>query len=191
MKNYKDELDHNIEKVISEYKSLLKLFSGNDYDFSGIQIPRTPEVPARLVIIPRNLTVFDILDWYQNHAEIQLNHLIDLEQIYNEGMDARKSSSRGYAIWVKDDVEPDKETIGLPTVYSSTGITLSERLIDGLVYFRKRQRHLDEMGRTICSGTQLKNNLLPAVHYSGNAIEIVAIKSGQSLPFWGERSILI
>jgi hypothetical protein len=126
-----------------------------DVNFADVIIPRKPtEGEWRLIIIAAGLTM--------NQVYGRMSALFTCSQ-YSDDLDASvtknaRDTKKAYAIWVRDEVEPDKEFLGKSTNQADSdmliGVTLLERMIHEIDYFSITGKHLDIKGVTFCSGSR-------------------------------------
>lgn len=152
------------EKYFREHFSM-------EVDLSEVRIPTKPTNGKwRLIMIPKGLTM--------NHAVVCYKAIIcahnkdwNLWQ-YQSDLDASVTKNartplESYAIWVRDEPEPDKDYLGKSALAidsdSLLGVTLLERLVHGIVHFVETKKHLDEKGWTICTGSRSSDGGVPYV----------------------------
>ncbi len=144
---------------------------GMEVDLSPVRIPAKPANGKwRLIMIPKGLTM--------NHAAAAYKKVLVAHDArwnlwkYTEDLDATvtknaRTSDESYAIWVRDESEPDKEYLGQTTEGadpdSLIGVTLLERLVHGIVHFIETKKHLDEIGVTLCTGSRYADGRVPDV----------------------------
>lgn len=91
----------------------------------------------------------------------------NLDQIINSDRTSKKS----YSIKLKANVEADEELKNLSANQLQEkdikGITLLERLVLELDYFKKTGGHLDIKNITLCSGSRYSDGRVPGVCWSG------------------------
>lgn len=149
-------------------------------DLSDVRIPTKPtEGKWRLIMIAKGLTM--------NHAALCYkaiirahNHDGNLWQ-YHTDLDASvtenaRTSAESYAIWVRDEAEPDKQYLGKSTLEAdpdkTIGVTLLERLVHGAIHFLETKKHLDEQVVTLCTGSYSSGGGVPYVGWDSDAREV-------------------
>ena len=141
-------------RVVAEWQKFYKEHFGLDVDFSKIAIPQRPKGNWRLLLIAKGMTM--------NTAFGRCKKLFATWQ-YSDDLDAKitqnaRTSKEDYAVWVLDEVEPEKEYRGKSTRQADPdmkiGITVLERIIFELKYFSETGKHLDIKGATFCSGSR-------------------------------------
>jgi hypothetical protein len=108
-----------------------------------------------------------------------------------------------------DSVEPDEVTLGKLAREADPdmkGITLRERIIMEIDYFKKTGKHLDIKGLTLCSGSRYSDGDVPCAFWFGDGFKVrwyhldcydsgygirsaVALDSSSLLPLSLERAI--
>ena len=118
---------------------------------SGIVIPKKKKGFDRLLVLVPRMTPQRLFD--------KCKELFGAGKWTDWNLDEVFLSERGgaYAVWVRDRVEPDVElknrsANGLKRK-SISGITLEERFIYELKYFKETGKHLDISNRTLCPGS--------------------------------------
>jgi hypothetical protein len=138
-----------------------------DVSFADVIIPRKPtEGEWRLIIIAAGLTMNQVYD--------RVSALFTCSR-YSDDLDASvtknvRDTKTSYAIWVRDEVEPDNEFLGKSTNQVDPdmliGVTLLERMIHEIDYFSVTGKHLDiKEGSTFCSGSRSSNGHVPSVRW--------------------------
>lgn len=141
--------------LISEWAIFYKEVFGIEVDFFDIFIPTKRAGFDRLLIILQGMTTQRIFDkcvelftsW--KRTEKDLDEFVKSDRIAQNG---------DYAIWVRDRTEADEELRNLSASQLKEqkipGITLEERLIYELKYFKETGKHLDSENVTLCSGSR-------------------------------------
>ncbi len=110
----------------------------------------------------------------------------DLDTVIPVKKDQRHPAQGPYAIWVKDEVDSDHDLCrtsadmiqkrGLKT------ITLLERMILEVIYFRETCEHLDLKTWTLCSGSRDLDNDVPCVVWDEDGFGVSWYKPGHKHP---------
>ncbi len=94
-----------------------------------------------------------------------------LDEVIDFSFQARTAKDGAYAIWVRDRVEADEELKNFSASdlkrQSIAGITLEERLVYELKYFKETGKHLDIKNITLCSGSRVSGGDVSSVDWSG------------------------
>lgn len=94
---------------------------------------------------------------------------IDLSKVTSE----RKGN---YTVYFKDVQEADEENKNFSAndlkEKGVKGITLGERLLLEIVYFKKYGKHLDEINWTLCSGSRYSGGNVPGVYWNADDREV-------------------
>lgn len=128
--------------------------SSTPVDFSGITIPEKREGFDRLIIVLEGMT--------PNMVMAKLKKLMPTWQYYSDLDGAVTHNDRvadhSYAIWVRNRVEADEEhknkSANVLAEEKVSGITLLERMILELKYFKETGEHLDLINVTLCTGSR-------------------------------------
>ncbi|MCR4334708.1 MAG: hypothetical protein NUV47_03220 [Patescibacteria group bacterium] len=136
-------------------------------DFSVIQIPEKREGFNRLIIVPKGMTMNRAYKACEKHFPCwRYNNDLDTAVPTND-----RTPSESYAIWVRDRVEADEELKKLSAndlvEQKVGGITLLERILLELKYFRETGKHLDIKNVTLCSGSRDADGSVPDAFWLG------------------------
>lgn len=172
---HKTELKKKLREVFSitdeyasireEWQKFYKNYFGWDVDFSQVIIPIMPTNGKwRLLFIPKGMTLnfaFKICE----KLFASWKYYDDLDKAISKNI---RNTSSHYAVWVRDEVEPDAETLGKSTRQADLdmkiGITLLERIIFEVKYFTETGNHLDIKGVTFCSGSRNSDDSVPCAY---------------------------
>lgn len=167
-------------------------------DLSQVRIPAKPtEGKWRLSMIAQGLTM--------NHAAACYKKIMRAHNpewnlwLYQSDLDATvtdniRTSAESYAIWVRDEAEPDKQYLGKSTEDAdpdkTIGVTLLERLVHGVIHFLETKKHLDEKGVTLCTGSRCSGGSVPDVRWcpDDRGVYVYWFSVGCTYPRGGLRS---
>jgi hypothetical protein len=136
-----------------------------DVNFADVIVPPKPtEGKWRLLFIAEGLTMNQVYDCMKALFACW-GYTEDLDKsVTQNARDTKKS----YAIWVRDEAEPDTEFLNKSTRQADPdmkiGVTLTERMIHEIDYFSETGKHLDEKGVTFCSGSRCSDGGVPSVY---------------------------
>ncbi len=134
-------------------------------DFSEVIVPPKPEGVWRLVFVAKGITCDKVYNSWIFPKWKYMNGGIDGAVSTNI-----RTASDHYAVWVRDEVEPDAEFLGKKTnqvdAGMKIGMTLLERMILEGKYFDESGKHLDVVGGTFCSGSRDSDGYVPYVNLS-------------------------
>jgi hypothetical protein len=173
--------EKNLAGMIAEWQAFYREVFGQEVDFSGLKIPERHKGFDRLIILAQGMTpqrlynkckeLFPTWKWTKK----------DLDEIVTSD---RTAQNGAYAIWVRDRVEADKEFKNLSAnelkEKNINGITLEERLIYELKYFKETGKHLDIQNITLCSGSCFSSGSVPVVHWNGYKMFVYYYGPGNS-----------
>jgi len=158
-----------ITDVKSEWVEFYRKYFRLNVDFSAVIIPADPGGHARVIFIPKGLTIMQVVKAMRKKFGVYL---------YAEEMDkvVRKNdrvADHNYAIRVRDRVDADEELNYLSAnqlkMRGDIVITLLERLVYELKYFDETGSHLDIDNWTLCAGSLSSDGNVPNVRwYSRN-----------------------
>lgn len=140
-------------------------------DFADISIP--PHEPGfdRLLIIPKGSTPEGLFLLCQRSFACVRQPQDDLNFTSD-----RDASEAGYAVWVRDQREPDlqhrKRSADKIREMCIVPITYEERLVLELKFFSERRCHLDISGTTLCAGSRNQENVIPLVGVEGGKFAV-------------------
>jgi hypothetical protein len=175
-------------KVIADWQKFYKDHFGLDVDFSKVGIPKRPKGNYRLLFIAKGMTM--------NVAFARCTELFPTWK-YVDDLDAKitqniRTASENYAVWVLDEVEPDKTYRGKSTKQvdptMELGITVLERIIFEIKYFSETGKHLDVKGVTFCSGSRYAGGSVPSADWYDGKFRIGWYYLGGSDSDYGIRS---
>jgi len=135
-------------------------------DFSNLVIPEKRGGFDRLLVVVNGMNpqrlygkcaeLFKVWKW----TEKNLDEIVTSD---------RSAKNGAYAIWVRNQVEADEELKNLSAnqikAHGIPGITLEERFIYELKYFKETGNHLDIQNWTLCSGSRYGDGRVPCVRW--------------------------
>lgn len=140
-----------------------------ELNFSDVIVLEKPvEGTWRLLIIAQSLTLNQVYDSMSKVFK-SLKYTDDLDKSVTKNI---RDTKTVYAIWVRDDVEPDEEYLGKSTSQAdptmTIGVTLLERIIMEMAYFDETGKHLDINGATFCTGSRYTAGYVPFVDWNSS-----------------------
>ncbi len=154
-----------VRAMLRDWEKFYKEVFGLEKNFSGLRIPSKQPGFDRLLVVAQGMTPNRI---YNRMKELMpvWKYWGNLNSITSGPL---ANHNHDYAIWVRDRVEADEElknksaddlkAEGIP------GITLEERLLFELKYFKETNKHLDIDKWTLCSGSRRPNGRVPCVRW--------------------------
>ncbi len=161
-------------RLISEWEKFYKNLFGIKADFSNLQIPKKQKGFDRLIVMAQGITPQTAFNKCEELFPCQkwTNRILD-EVVTHSDRIAKDSS---YAVWFRDRVEADVE---LRSIFADKlkekgilGITLEERLIYELKFFKETKKHLDKQIITLCSGSCYSDDGVPVVGWRDSKLEV-------------------
>src|SRR3989344_1015537 len=130
-------------------------------DFSGLIIPKKKKGFDRLIIVAEGMTPNVLFDKTKEFTTAW-KYRDNLDEIVSG-----RKADHDYAVWVRERVEADEELKNLSAndlkEKNILGITLEERLLYGLKFFKETRGHLDIKNWTLCSGSRNPGGGVPFV----------------------------
>ncbi len=146
---------------------------GIDCDLSGVAIPEDPGDFGRVIIMAQGITPQSAYDLCAKNFPCWKWTDQNLNQIVTSDRTTQKNP---YAIRLRDRVEADKELKDLSAnglkKQAITGITLEEREIYELKFFKETGKHLDIQNITLCAGSRYANGHVPNVLWGGDEVSV-------------------
>ena len=156
---------------ITDWRNFYKEVFGIDVDLSKVKIPEKKKGFNRLIIVAKGMTSQKLYDKCKELFPSWKWTGRDLDEIGDPDRSERSPEKKSYAIWIRDRVEADRELKNLSAndlgERKNSGITLEERLLFELKYFKETGKHLDIKNITLCSGSRCSDGSVPFVGWSG------------------------
>lgn len=142
------------DQQLLKWQDFYREFFGKEVDISKIAIPEKKADFTRLVVIAEGLTLNQVFKVCQSNFPCW-KYTDDLDESVTQN---DRTSDQTYAIWVRDTVEADEKFKNMSAndlkAKGIKGITLLERMILELGYFKETGKHLDIENITLCSGSR-------------------------------------
>ena len=136
-------------------------------NFAGLKISQQRPGFTRLIVVAQGVTIQQVYDKCKQlfgawkYADNSLDQAVPTND--------RDTKNGHYAIWVRDRVEADEELKNKSASdlkqAGTPGITLLERLLLELKYFKETGQHLDIGNWTLCSGSRDSVGYVPLVSW--------------------------
>lgn len=153
---------HSSEDTASQLESWQKLYRedfGLELDTASLKIPERKPGFNWLIVVAKGITPNRIVEVSRKRFKVST---------YSEDLDSVTSvrkTDKVYAIWVKDQVEADEElrnkSVNDLEREGVNSITLEERLLLELWYYRREKKHLDRDNWTLCAGSRRRRGGVP------------------------------
>lgn len=153
----------NLMCQLRDWKKFYQDVFGIKKDFSTLQVPEHISGFDRLIIVAKGMAPNII---YNKMKKLMpaWKYANDLDTITSD-----RKADKDYAIWIQDRVEADEELKNKSANdlkrEGIQGITLEERLLYELKYFKETGNHLDKDSRTLCSGSRGPGGGVPYVYW--------------------------
>lgn len=143
-------------------------------DFSSLAIPAKRADFDRLLILAQGLTPQRLYDKCEELFPCWKWTDKNLDKIVTSDRSAKDSA---YAIWVRDRVEADEELKNLSAndlkCQKISGITLEERLVYELKFFKETGKHLDIQNITLCAGSRCGAGCVSGVDWGDGNLGVI------------------
>lgn len=158
-------IDSDAQRQLQEWQSLYRELFGQEKGFSTLRIPERQLGVDRLIVVATGMI-----------PSRSFNKLMELMLgwKYRDNLDSITSvrkADHDYAIWVRDRVEADEELKNKSAndlqKENINAITLEERLLLEIKYFRETGKHLDVQNVTLCAGSRDPDGYVPGVYWYG------------------------
>jgi hypothetical protein len=191
----KDNHPKGIDDQIKDWTRFYADVFGRKIDTTGLIIPNETTELNGLVIIPKDMSIQEawnayekegILTRYDNQGEFGLDNLDEITQGHND-----REPTESYALRIADAAESDKKPEDSDNGHNVTTteprMTLLERLLFGLKYYRNTGEHLDTETVTCCFGTTNLQGQRPVVAYRNGRVHLLWDHMKANLitePYW-------
>jgi len=182
-----------VEEVpnLSDWPLFYKEVFGLDLDFSKVVIPERKPGFTRLLVLAQGMTPQRLFDKCKElfpswkYTEDNLDKVITSDRTAKDGP---------YAIWVRDRQEADEENKNLSAddlaKRGIPGITLEERLLYELKFFKETGKHLDVSNYTLCSGSRFSDGHVPDAYWSGDRLRVYWNYTNNHYDYLRARSVV-
>ena len=151
---------------LADWQGFYRDLFGLEVDLSGLVVPAKKKGFDRLIVVAQGMTPQRL---YDKCAELfpcwkwtddDLDKIVQSERTAKDG---------AYTVWFRDVIEADEDLKNLSAndlaKKSIPGITLKERFLYELKYFKETGDHLDVVNWTLCSGSRYSDGGVPRVHW--------------------------
>ncbi len=189
--------ERDIEYIVLDWKMFYQKYFGIRPEFlSDILIPKKNPGYSRLLMIPKGMTtermysfLVEFIPCFRWSMSTKTD---DFDEITEN---VRNSKQKGYAVWVKDELDAENSLQGYPDLLSRIGIN-GITLLEYFVLFAKcldenKKNILDCNGATLCLGTVYKKDIenvsniplwnvfVPIVYMNGTRLTIKGVQYKQ------------
>lgn len=158
---------------------------GSETDLSGLKIPAKQKDFDRLIVDVLDISLDEVHEYCQKLFPCWKWTDKNLSEVITHNDRSAKDGS--YAIWFRNRVEADEELKDISAnglkKRNTSGITLKERLIYELKYFKETGKHLDVNNITLCSGSRYDDGHVPFVFWHDDEMRVRRYRAGGA----GER----
>ena len=136
-------------------------------EIGEIMIPGRHLSFDRLIIAAKGITAQQVYDRCQKYFECRKYTKRSLDEMVSDN--DRTADKQVYAVWIREEIEVGEELKNLSANQlkekNIQGITLTERLLYGLKYFKETEKHLDTEDTTYCTGSRDVDGGAPGVYW--------------------------
>jgi len=158
---------------ITDWQQFYHDLFGLEIDLLGLSVPAKKKGFDRLVIVAQGMTLQRLYDNCVKLCPCWKWTDDDLDKIVQSERTAKDGT---YAVWFRDVVEADEELKNLSAndlkEKGIPGITLEERLLMELKYFKETGNHLDIKSWTLCSGSRYSVDGVPRVDWGSVRLRV-------------------
>jgi len=158
---------------ITDWQQFYHDLFGLEIDLLGLSVPAKKKGFDRLVIVAQGMTLQRLYDNCVKLCPCWKWTDDDLDKIVQSERTAKDGT---YAVWFRDVVEADEELKNLSAndlkEKGIPGITLEERLLMELKYFKETGNHLDIKSWTLCSGSRCSDGRVPRVDWDSGRLRV-------------------
>lgn len=162
------EATPTLQEMLADWSNFYKEVFGLDLDFSGVAIPEHKPGFDRLLVIAKGMTPQRLFNKCKELFPSWKYTDTDLDKVIKS---VRTSQDGHYAVWVRDRVEADEENKNLSAddlkERGTDEITLEERIVYELKFFKETGEHLDKSNWTLCPGSRDSNGVVPDASWRG------------------------
>ena len=160
-------------ELLADWQVFYRDVFGIEADFSNLTIPTKQAGFDRLLVLAQGMTPQRLYDKCKELFPSWKYTDDDLDKIVTSDRTAKDGA---YAIWIRDRVEADEELKNLSAnqlkQQNISGITLEEREIYELKFFKETGKHLDIQNWTLCSGSRCSDGYVPGAGWDGDGFKV-------------------
>ncbi len=146
-----------------------------------------------LMFITKSLTHKMISDGEKKLGMSTWKYGDDLDKDMDQGKEER-NITKSYAIWIKDSIEVPKDLKNLSALdiekQKIQTMTLLERRLLELFYFRLTKHHLDINSTTLCSGSRYSDGSVPGAGWSAGKFYVDWCRTSDSFSRLRARAVV-
>ncbi len=154
-----------VQDIFADWQKFYKDVFNIDVNLSSIQVPAHQQDFDRVLIIAQGLTLNQAFQVCINNFS-SWKYADDLDKAITKN---DRNPTVAYAVRFRDRVEADEELKNLSANdlarQGVKGITLLERLIYELKYWKETSMHLDIVNWTLCTGSRYADGCVPGVSW--------------------------
>lgn len=162
----------DIQDTLTDWQIFYKEVFDLDVDFSELQVPAHQADLDRVIAVAQGLTINQVFGTCaRNFLAWRYTENLDKAVTRND-----RISETSYAIRIRDRVEADEELKDRSANWLKeqdiAGMTLLERLLYELKYWKETGKHLDIHNITLCAGSRDSGGDVPYVYWYGGKLYV-------------------
>jgi len=158
--------EEDISSILKDWQKFYKELFGLEIDFSKLVIPVKKKGFDRLIVVAPGMTPERL---YGKCKELFPSWKWTNDNLDKIVISERTAKNSAYAVWFQNTVEADENLKNLSAYIlkdkNIPGITLEERLLMELKYFKETGKHLDINNITLCAGSRCSDGSVPGVFW--------------------------
>lgn len=162
-----------VTELLAEWERFYLDVFGIKVDLSSVKGPKPKPGFGRLIVVIPEMTPQKVFDKCQKLFTCWKYTDQSLDEVIDFSKEARSAKDGPYAVWFRDVVEADPKLKNFSANNLAkkkiSGITLTERLLYELVYFRETGEHLDIQNWTLCAGSRSRDGVVLGVRWGGDS----------------------
>ena len=159
-------VEEDVSSLLASWQEFYRDLFGLEVDFAGLSVPTQMKGFDRLIVVAQWMTPQRLYDKCTEFFPCWKRADKDLDKVVQSERTAKDGAC---AVWFRDAVEADEDLKNLSAndlkKKNIPGITLEERLLMELKYFKETVQHLDRQSSTICSGSRYSDGSVPLVNW--------------------------
>ena len=167
------------EVLLSDWAKFYQEVFDLKVDLSFVQLPEKKKGFNRLIIVAPGMTPQKLYDKRKELFPCWKWTDRNLDEIVSSDRSAKDGA---YAIWLRDRIEADEELKNLSANdlkrMNIPGVTLEERLLYELKFFKETGKHLDIQNITLGTGSRSDDGSVPRANWCVDRLEVLWFHSG-------------
>jgi hypothetical protein len=175
------------QRLLEEWRMLYRELL--DIELGEVVVPARRPGFDRLIVVAKGVKMQQVYDACANLFKCWKYTDKDLDEVITVN---DRTNQQSYAIWIRNEVEADKQFKNKSAndlkAVNHIGMTVLERILFELKYFKETGKHLDIDSWTLCSGSRYSDGHVPNVNWSSYDSKMNVDYDGPDLRDDGLRS---